>query len=82
MKRIGTIKGVPVVEGNINEVTKNQIHYKENGEGIQLSKRDNENKLNSITSSSSNCVEYYYIYPEGFPIDIIETINISIMHIT
>jgi hypothetical protein len=65
MKRIGTIKGVPVVEGNINEVTKNQIHYKENGGGIQLSKRDNENKLNSITSGSSNgdgggVKEYYY----------------------
>lgn len=54
MKKIGTLKGIPVVEGNVNEVTKNQIHYKENGGGIQLSKRDNDNKLNSITSGSSN----------------------------
>lgn len=33
MKKIGTLKGIPVVEGNVNEVTKNQIHYKENGGG-------------------------------------------------
>ena len=33
MKKIGTLKGIPVVEGNENEVTKNQIHYKENGGG-------------------------------------------------
>lgn len=65
MKKIGTLKGIPVVEGNVNEVTKNQIHYKENGGGIQLSKRNNDNKLNSITSGSSNgegegVKEYYY----------------------
>lgn len=65
MKKIGTLKGIPVVEGNENKVTKNQIHYKENGGGIQLSKRDNDNKLNSITSGSSSgdgggVKEYYY----------------------
>lgn len=53
MRKIGEIKGVPVVEGNVNEVTKNQIHYKEEEGGIQLSKRSNDNKLNSITSGSS-----------------------------
>ena len=31
MKKIGEIKGIPVVEGNENEVTRNQIHYKEEG---------------------------------------------------
>ena len=51
MKKIGEIKGVPVVEGNINEVTKNQIHYKEDSGSIQLSKRGNDNKLNSVTGS-------------------------------
>ena len=63
MKKIGEIKGVPVVEGNVNEVTKNQIHYKEEEGGIQLSKRNNDNKLNSITSGSSGgggAKEYYY----------------------
>lgn len=63
MKKIGEIKGVPVVEGNVNEVTKNQIHYKEEEGGIQLSKRDNDNRLNNITSGSSEgegVKEYYY----------------------
>ena len=64
MKKIGEIKGVPVVEGNINEVTRNQIHYKEDSGNIQLSKRDSDNKLNSITGSSSSgdsgVKEYYY----------------------
>lgn len=53
MKKIGEIKGVPVVEGNVNEVTRNQIHYKEDSGSIQLSKRGNDNKLNSVTGSSS-----------------------------
>ena len=67
MKKIGEIKGVPVVEGNINEVTKNQIHYKEDSGNIQLSKRGNDNKLNSVTGSSSSGgdskhrIEYYKI---------------------
>lgn len=65
MKKIGEIKGIPVVEGNENEVTKNQIHYKEDSGSIQLSKRGNDNKLNSVTGSSSgggsSRVEYYKI---------------------
>lgn len=67
MKKIGEIKGVPVVEGNINEVTKNQIHYKEDSGNIQLSKRGNDNKLNSVTGSSgggSSRVEYYNVINE------------------
>lgn len=63
MRKIGEIKGVPVVEGNVNKITKNQIHYKEEEGGIQLSKRSNDNKLNSITSGSSEgggAKEYYY----------------------
>lgn len=62
MKKIGEIKGVPVVEGNINEVTKNQIHYKEDEGSIQLSKRGYNNKLNSITSGSSESLESYNYY--------------------
>lgn len=63
MRKIGEIKGVPVVEGNVNKITKNQIHYKEEEGGIQLSKRSNDNKLNSITGGSSEgggVKEYYY----------------------
>lgn len=62
MRKIGEIKGVPVVEGNVNEVTKNQIHYKEEEGGIQLSKRNNENKLNSITGSSEGGGDKLYYY--------------------
>lgn len=68
MRKIGTLKGIPVVEGNVNEVTKNQIHYKEEEGGIQLSKRSNDNKLNSITSGSSEgggAKEYYYKWKDG-----------------
>lgn len=32
MKRIGSIKGVPIVEGNANEI-KNQILHKEDDRG-------------------------------------------------
>ena len=67
MKKIGEIKGIPVVEGNINEVTKNQIHYKEGGGSIQLSKRGNDNKLNSVTGSSSGSSSKYA--PRYFSID-------------
>ena len=77
MKKIGEIKGIPVVEGNINEVTKNQIHYKEDSGSIQLSKRGNDNKLNSVTGSggSSNgnlentdikCYEYIRFNGDDF----------------
>lgn len=68
MKKIGEIKGIPVVEGNINEVNKNQIHYKENNGNIQLSKRGNDNKLNSVTSSSSGGSSSKYA-PRYFSID-------------
>lgn len=68
MKKIGEIKGVPVVEGNINEVTKNQIHYKEDSGSIQLSKRGNDNKLNSVTGSSSDGSSSKYA-PRYFSID-------------
>ena len=65
MKKIGTLKGIPVVEGNINEVTRNQIHYKDEGGCIQLSKRDSDNKLNSITGSSEGGeLLYYYRWNE------------------
>lgn len=40
MKKIGTLKGIPVVEGDANLV-KDQILYKETNKGISLSKRTN-----------------------------------------
>lgn len=80
MKKIGEIKGIPVVEGNINEVTKNQIHYKEDSGSIQLSKRGNDNKLNSVTGSSSGggegVKEYYYKIKDEF-LNNIHNINVT-----
>lgn len=69
MKKIGEIKGIPVVEGNINEVIKNQIHYKETGGGIQLSKRGNDNKLNSVTGSSSGTTSNIKHIPKYYTIE-------------
>ena len=55
MKRIGSIKGVPVIEGNTNEVKKDQIHYKEDQDGtITLSKRDSSNTIKSISGGKSD----------------------------
>lgn len=52
MKKIGEIKGVPVVEGDANLV-KNQILYKETGKGISLSKRTN-GKLEEVSGGNGS----------------------------
>lgn len=57
MKKIGTIKGVPVVEGNVNEI-KNQILYKEDGGGVSLSKREN-GELKQISGGNEGKEEYF-----------------------
>lgn len=65
MKKIGEIKGVPVVEGDANLV-KNQILYKETDNGISLSKRTN-GKLEEVSGSDNSSsggggkVEYWGI---------------------
>lgn len=65
-RKIGSIKGMPVVEGYPNEVTKHEYHYKEDNDGnITLSKRDNKGNLestgggNSSTSNSDLEILYY-----------------------
>lgn len=56
MKRIGSIKGVPIVEGNANEI-KNQILHKEDDRGgISLFKRKN-GELKQISGNSSDSSE-------------------------
>lgn len=59
MKKIGEIKGVPVVEGDANLV-KDQILYKETDEGISLLKRTS-GKLEEVSggNSSSSNIKYY-----------------------
>lgn len=66
MRKIGELKGKPIVEGNPNEVKNNQIHAKTEGGGITLSERKNGN-LETISGSSSGGggkVEYYNIINE------------------
>lgn len=60
-KRIGTIKGMPVIEGDPNEISKNEMHYAEGGGTITLSKRGINNELKQVTNTeSSGGVKYYY----------------------
>lgn len=33
MKKVGELKGKPIVEGNPNEIKNNQIHYSNKGGG-------------------------------------------------
>ena len=54
MKRIGTLNGKPIVQGNENEIKKNTILYKENNGKIELSERGNSGKIDNITQGSSN----------------------------
>lgn len=63
IKKIGNIKGIPVVEGDPNKVNTNVLHYKQEGKNISISKRDTNGHLKSITGSSNGNVAdavYYY----------------------
>lgn len=66
MRKIGELKGKPIIEGNPNEIKNNQIHAKtEEGGGITLSERKN-GSLETIsggnnTSSGNNEILYYKI---------------------
>ena len=63
MRKIGELKGKPIIEGNPNEIKKNQIHYKEFDGNITLSERKEDNTLSSVTSGSGGgegVKEYYY----------------------
>ena len=60
MKKIGTLKGIPVVEGDANLV-KDQILYKETDKGISLSKRNN-GKLEEVSGGNNNESSKLYYY--------------------
>lgn len=63
MKRIGTLNGKPVVQGDENLLKKNTILYKENNGKIELSEREDSGKIDNITSdNSSNNVDNKRIY--------------------
>lgn len=67
MRKIGELKGKPIIEGNPNEIKKNQIHYKESDGNITLSERKGDNTLSSVTSGSGsgggggNAFQYFKI---------------------
>lgn len=63
MRKIGELKGKPIIEGNPNEIKRNQLHYKESDGNITLSERKEDNTLSSVTSGSGGgegVKEYYY----------------------
>ncbi|MBQ5929283.1 MAG: hypothetical protein IIX02_00655 [Clostridia bacterium] len=67
MRKVGELKGKPIVEGNPNEVKNNQIHYKESEGNINLSERKN-GSLEVISGSSgggSSKVKYYNCIDEN-----------------
>lgn len=62
MRKIGELKGKPIIEGNPNEIKNNQIHYKESEGNINLSERKN-GSLETISGGSSgggsSKIKYY-----------------------
>lgn len=69
MRKIGELKGKPIIEGNPNEIKKNQIHYKESDGNITLSERKEDNTLSSVTSGSGSgegVKEYYYRFKDEY----------------
>lgn len=53
MRKIGELKGKPIIEGNPNEIKNNQIHYKESEGNINLSERKNGN-LETISGGNES----------------------------
>lgn len=61
-KKIGVLNGKPVIQGDPNLITKNEILYKNDNNTIQLQERQG-NELKSLTNSSSEDEENeYYEY--------------------
>lgn len=54
MKRIGTLNGKPIVQGDENLLKKNTILYKEKNGKIELSEREDSGKIDNITSDNSS----------------------------
>lgn len=69
MRKIGELKGKPIVEGNSNEVKNNQIHIKTEGGGITLSERKNGNLETISGSSVSSSSDIEYLQVNNLPIE-------------
>ncbi len=60
MRRVGKLYGKTIVEGDPNIVKDNEIHLKDAGDIITLSKRNSEGDLTPITGGSSDIKYKYY----------------------
>lgn len=64
MRKIGELKGKPIIEGNPNEVKNNQIHAKTDNKFIILSERKQSNleiiSGGSDNNSNNNFTDYTY----------------------
>lgn len=69
MRKIGELKGKPIIEGNPNEIKNNQIHAKTDNEFIILSERKQSNleiisrgsyNNSSDNNSNNNFTDYTY----------------------
>lgn len=66
IKKVGTYKGIPLVEGDENEVRKGTLYIKNNTEGITVNKREGKN-LKPVTSGASGGTSFkYYILKEEY----------------
>lgn len=61
MRRIGTLNGKPIIEGDSNILSKNEISYIESGNFINLKERDENGNLKSLYA------DYSFIIPHSYP---------------
>lgn len=59
-RRIGTINGKPIIEGDNNILTKNEISYTQNGNFINLNERDKNGNLTSLNG------DYRFVIPHTY----------------
>ena len=59
-RRIGIIKGKPIIEGDNNIITKNEISYTQIGNFINLKERDKNGNLESLNA------DYSFIIPHSY----------------
>ena len=52
-KRIGELNGKPIVIGNENEVTKNEVHYSVVDDIVVLKVRKDDGQLHAITANET-----------------------------
>lgn len=76
MRKIGELKGKPIIEGNPNEIKNNQIYAKTEGGGITLSERKNGSLEtisggNSGNASGDSEVQYYKVVQDNTMLEVL-----------